>query len=384
MGPQVGQTVNLPGGIASGVAPGGSEYKTGAGPTKIIGTRTVNGQNYYNIDQSGIGGGTGWVAGSALNGISGPAAAPATAPATAPSGGGGTGFSMPTAPTFDLVGATNAAFNTPEIQAAQKAVSDRQAALAAAEGEVNDNPFYSEATRVGKLAQLRDQANADISVQQNILSGLKADAQIKLNAALGQYNINEQQYKDTLAQFDTMLQAGGLTYAAPGDLAAIATSTGIPVSELQSIQQKQQQDNIKTSLVTSNDGTVSVINSQTGKIISQTQPGVGPVSKPAGSATFTENASLGQAINDMNSAITGPTNTITGSRVLGGDGFMSPDSWTKLMATWMQNGLKQSDFVANYQQYTNPNDNYQGLGKGKGSSSGGGGGVQIGPFHFGG
>lgn len=76
--PNVGDTISIGGGIVSGVAPGQSQYKTGAGATKIIGTQNVNGQTYYNIDQSGIGGGTGWVLGSALGGA---AASPAGTPA---------------------------------------------------------------------------------------------------------------------------------------------------------------------------------------------------------------------------------------------------------------------------------------------------------------
>lgn len=66
--PNVGDTINISGGIASGVAPGGAQYKTGAGATKIIGSRTQGGQLYYNIDQTGIGGGTGWVLGSSISG----------------------------------------------------------------------------------------------------------------------------------------------------------------------------------------------------------------------------------------------------------------------------------------------------------------------------
>ncbi len=62
----VGQTITLNSQISTGVAPGQSQYKAAAGPTKIIGTRVVNGQLYYNIDQTGIGGGTGWTPASQL------------------------------------------------------------------------------------------------------------------------------------------------------------------------------------------------------------------------------------------------------------------------------------------------------------------------------
>lgn len=213
--------------------------------------------------------------------------------------GGGSSAGPTTAPTFDLVGATNAAYNTPEILAANEAIKAanakliaRQQARADALAGENDNPFYSAATLTGKIAKIDQKYNDDVQVIQNEvtqaaqqLATLKADAAIKVNAAAGQYNINRQAYKDTLDQFDMILKAGGLTNASAEDLANYAVQTGIPVSTLLSIQQKQKSDGIKTQLITADDGTVSVINTANGSVISQTQPGVGGTSKPAGSGS---------------------------------------------------------------------------------------------------
>jgi hypothetical protein len=289
----VGTTVNLPGGIASGIAPGGSEYKTGAGATKITGARTVAGQTFYNIDQSGLGGGTGWINSSAL---AGGGAVPTSAPAAAPAPSSGPTSSMPStpqAPAFDLVAATNAAYNTPEITAANKAITDRQAALATAQSGINDNPFYSEATRVGKSQMLTQQANNDIGVQQNILAGLKSDAAIKLNAAQGQYNINRQAYQDTLSQFNMILQAGGLTNASPQDLANFSVSTGIPMSEMQSIQAVQQKKDNPVSITTVSDptGQYAVSIDSKGNVITKTQIGA-PTATGSGGITAYEQAQL--------------------------------------------------------------------------------------------
>ena len=74
----------------------------------------------------------------------------------------------------NTAGATTASdpFNTPEIQAANKAITDRQTALATAQNEINDNPFYSEATRTGKLSSLQSQYLADIAPYQTELTRL--------------------------------------------------------------------------------------------------------------------------------------------------------------------------------------------------------------------
>jgi hypothetical protein len=267
----------------------------------------------------------------------GSSATPASAAATSLAG--------PTAaPAFDLVAATNAAYNTPEITAATKAVNDRKAALATALAGENDNPFYSEATRVGKISKLEQSANNDIGVQEGILSGLKADAQIKLNAQTGQYNINRQAYQDTLSQFNTLLQAGAFTNASPQDLATISVQTGIPMSELQSIQTKQKNDNIKTSLVTSDNGVVSVINTQTGEIISQTKPGVGNVQK---SATATSGQSKSAVIADVYG---------TFQRIAGNQGYVSKEDWAKMKQAVLNSGLlTASEFNSNFATFTNPN-----------------------------
>ncbi len=191
-------------------------------------------------------------------------------------------------PTFDLVAATKAAYETPEIQAAQKAITDRQAALATAQTGINDDPFYSESRRVGEQRKLQDQANRDIGVQQNLLNSLKTDAQIKLNAQQGQYDINEQAYKTSLDNFNNIVSQGGLDNASDSDIANWAIQTGIPTSMIKSIQQqsvKKNNSSEKASIqpFTDNQGNITIlaIDPTTGKIINQTIiPGAGKESKP--------------------------------------------------------------------------------------------------------
>lgn len=223
--------------------------------------------------------------GSSSGGTPAVASTPTYTGNSSPFGGGA--VSLPTAPTFDLKAATESAYNTPEIATSNKTLSDlqakvtaRQQALADAQAGINDNPFYSEATRVGKSQQLTQQANADmqvldnqLNIEQNKLSSLKADAAIKVNAAMGQYNINEQAYKDNLTNFSNLVSAGALDNASAGDIANLSVQTGIPTSMIRSIQQNSIKKNnplqISTSTNNNGDLTVLAVNSQ-GKVINQT------------------------------------------------------------------------------------------------------------------
>lgn len=197
------------------------------------------------------------------------------------------GFSNTQAPKFDLVAATEAAYNTPEILAANAAmdannakITERQKAAADAQAVINDNPFFSEATRVGKSQQLTQQSNADIGVLQNETSlaqgkvdRLKADAAIKVNAAQGQYNINRQEYQDSLNNFNNLLSNGALDGASGTDIANLAQQTGIPTSMIESMVQTSRNKNNPSSLVqsTDNDGNLTLLQvDSTGKVINTT------------------------------------------------------------------------------------------------------------------
>ena len=59
----------------------------------------------------------------------------------------------------------------------EKLLADKQAALVKATQNINDNPWYSEATRVGKLAKLNNIAQLEISNIQNQLAQKKQDVE---------------------------------------------------------------------------------------------------------------------------------------------------------------------------------------------------------------
>lgn len=191
---------------------------------------------------------------------------------------GGTG-----APTLDLQAVYNSAYNTPEIKAAQAEYDAKTKARDAALAGVNDNPFYVEGTRVGKQAKVNEAAENDLTRVQNQLAQLKSDAEIKVNIATKQYDINNQAYKDNLSMVNSLISSGGLTGATTADLAKYASITGMPVSLLQGVLTKQQQatatgNKLQTDTITSTDDkgnmTVAIIDTQTGKVIAKNSLGV--------------------------------------------------------------------------------------------------------------
>lgn len=266
-------------------------------------------------------------------------------PVANPGSGGALGMGTGGAPAFDLVAATNAAYNTPEIQAANTAITARQKALADAQAGINDNPLYSEATRVGKSAKLTEKANADILIQQNQLASLKSDAAIKLNAQQGQYNINEQAYQDRLSNFNNLVSMGGLDNAGAEDLAKLAVDTGIPMSMIQSIQALSKQKNTpqaeKPQIITAtdNNGNLSILAvDANGKIINQTE--VGGAGK---AATY-----KGQEIGSGGVATGGGGAAADPKKQIAADKAAAPTSLTQDVK---QNKMTLGTAMSLYQQY---------------------------------
>lgn len=120
----------------------------------------------------------------------------ALASSTKTNGSGSSSFSSSSGGSTNL----NDIFNTGDISGVNARLSqldselaEKQRAKAEQASVINDNPFYSEATRVGKISKLDEKANADIN---NLLTE-KATEEGRLanlkNDILTQYNINLQQ-----------------------------------------------------------------------------------------------------------------------------------------------------------------------------------------------
>jgi hypothetical protein len=216
---------------------------------------------------------------------------PGGVPAMGASGTGAGAFSATGKPTINLQNVYDTAYKSPEIAAAEKAVSDAQMeidkqteAYNKAVAEVNDNPFYSETTRVGKERRLQEKYNADILKYQNTqalaadaLAKKQADAQVKVNIAMQQYDIDSKDYQNTLSQFNAALSAGALINASGSDIASYAALTGMSTTMIDNIIAQQKRDLIKPQVITATDDngnvTIATIDANTGNVINKTSLG---------------------------------------------------------------------------------------------------------------
>ena len=160
-----GTTYKLGSGIKTGVAPGQSQYNVGTGgQVKIIGSRNVGGQSYYNIQH--IGGGTGWTPASSLQAAisAKPAAKPAAKKAV----------STPTyikqqyaaVPKAKVEAEKQAGIFEKSVEQAQAPLTEAQEALIAQLGSRSDlEELYN---------QLRSERGLDVS--EGVIKGLQEQA----------------------------------------------------------------------------------------------------------------------------------------------------------------------------------------------------------------
>jgi len=194
----------------------------------------------------------------------------------------------------------NTALNDPALKALEEELTSKKTARDTAEADINDNPYYAEATRVGKITKLNQRANNEISTLQSQIDSKKADAQIKVNIATQQYNIDDKNYQNNIQKLNMLISSGAITGASSTDLANIAVATGISTSMLQGIVAKAKTDAIKPQIGTETDNngnvTVYAINPQTGEKLYTTSIGGIGKTKDTGDGTTNTNKYLTQAV----------------------------------------------------------------------------------------
>ncbi len=191
-------------------------------------------------------------------------------------GAGGSGVpGMATPTTLDLNRIYDENYQASGIKALEEELAAKARQYTEARGANNDNPFLSEATRVGREAKLEKLYGERTANVQNEIAMKKADIDTRLNLSLKQFDINSQAAQQALSQFNTLLSLGALDNASGEDIAAITRSTGISSNMiLNAIKtSKSSKEKADTQVITStNDAgvvTASVIDKQTGQIISQ-------------------------------------------------------------------------------------------------------------------
>ncbi len=224
-----------------------------------------------------------------------PSAVPTTpSPVLAPGGAvtpstpGGMSAGIATTPTINLPEIYQSLYDTSGISALEKELSDKEKQFIEVQGGINDNPFLSEATRLGRVAKaqaLYDQRTASLK---NDIATKKADIETKLSLQTKQFDINSQQAKDNLSQLNTLISLGALDNASGETIANLTRSTGISSDMIQSAIKARTKKEAETQVITStaDNGvvTVSVINKNTGEVINQNSLGaIG--NKQTGSST---------------------------------------------------------------------------------------------------
>ena len=192
-------------------------------------------------------------------------------------GGSGTGVGITAPQTLDLTGIYNNLYSQSGVSELETQLSNAEKSFNTAVSKINDNPFLSEASRVGRVQKLSTDYQNSVANLKNDVATKKADIETQLNLQTKQFDINSQAAKDALTQFNNLLSMGALTNASGEDIANLTRSTGLSSSIIQSAIQSSQKQDVNTQVIqnTDNNGnvTVSVINSDTGEVISQNSLG---------------------------------------------------------------------------------------------------------------
>lgn len=226
-----------------------------------------------------------------------------TSSASPLSSGGGT----PSGSKVNLNEIYNTAINDPALKALEDELNQKKQAKDAENAKINDNPWYAEATRVGKIAKLDEKAGNEINTLQQQIDSKKADAQVRVNIAAQQYNIDNQEYKNNLDKLNLLLGSGALTNASGSEIAQIAVATGLTTAQVNALKENAAKADVEPYVVNSTDDygnvTVSIIDLNSGGIIATNNLGsIGKGNKtPTG---FNSDAFWKEVYNGVNSDIT--------------------------------------------------------------------------------
>lgn len=204
---------------------------------------------------------------------------------SSPSAGNGAGIGYTAPAPIDLPGLYTTLSKNAGIDTLEQGLHDKAVAYADAQKKINDNPFLSEATRVGRIQKLSTDYNNNIKNDQDLLTMKKQDIQTQLDLQAKQFDINSQSARDALDRFNTLLQTGALDNANGSDIANLTAATGLSSTAILSAVNAQKQKNLQTSVVSYDDGTnqgFAVVNTRTGEIISKQ---VVAASKPAAASS---------------------------------------------------------------------------------------------------
>ena len=260
------------------------------------------------------------------------------------SSGMGTGFSTGTIAPINLNTMYEQAMNDPALKALQDELVAKQTARDSAEADINDNPFYTEATRVGRVAKLEEKAGDEIKTLQGQVDAKKADALVKINIATQQYDIESKAYQQNLDKLNTLISSGAIVGASSKDISQIALATGMSTDMVKSIIDSTKASQRQTQVITATDDngnvTVSVIDTQTGERIAQNS--LGSIGNRQTGSSKEKELSKNDVIQTVTMALSakaGKDKKVSGEEYakqrnfIVGQGFMTPTEFDDQFAT---------------------------------------------------
>jgi hypothetical protein len=103
-----------------------------------------------------------------------------------------------------------------------------------ATSNINDNPFLSEASRVGRVQKLTTDYENSAKTINDQLTTKASDIETQMGLATKQIDINSAKTTNALNVYNSLLSSGALDNASASDLATIASSTGLSTEMIQS------------------------------------------------------------------------------------------------------------------------------------------------------
>ena len=251
-----------------------------------------------------------------------------------------TGFNQPT---IDLPSFYKNLYTQSGISELEKEYLDKEKAFIEAKGTNNDNPFLSEGKRVGREAKLQKLFDERTANLKNDIATKKADIETQLNIQTKQFDINSQQAKLALDQFNTLLGLGAFNNASGEDIAQITRATGLSSSMIRGAIDKSSKKDVKTSVISFDDGTnqgFAVVNTETGEVINKQNIATSkPKATTEGQKSDSVRSKAGQLLEKYRNSY----------------GHVSGSIWQQILAAYIQDGGTREDFVKNFSQYTDPN-----------------------------
>lgn len=173
-----------------------------------------------------------------------------------PGSGGGAAAGFVNQPTINLPELYDTITKNSGISEKETELGEKTRQFNEQMSKINDNPYLSEASRVGRGQKLQTDFNNSIAGLQNEIAMKKADIETQLNLQTKQFDINSEQSKQAFDQFNSLLSSGALDNASGEDIANITRATGISSTLIQSaidVSKKSKEE--KPNVTTYDDGT---------------------------------------------------------------------------------------------------------------------------------